>query len=224
MAQGAAAREVEAAAASPRTVLLVMCVGSFLVLLDATIVNVALPAIGAGLDAGVSGLQWVVDGYAIALAGLMLGAGTAGDVHGHKRVVLCGLALFGLASLGCAPAPGITVLVAGRVLLGAGAAMLLPGTLAVVAHVFPDAAARAAAIGLWRGSAARRSPRGRSWAARSSSSRGGGRCSTSTSRSSRWPSRPPCGSCRRRPGRPAAGSTSRASCSARRCSASSPSR
>ena len=72
-------------------VLLVMCVGYFLVLLDVTIVNVALPHVGAGLHAGVSSLQWVVDGYAIALAALMLAGGTIGDLYGHKRVVLGGL-------------------------------------------------------------------------------------------------------------------------------------
>src|ERR687884_639846 len=68
-----------------------MCVGYFLVLLDVTIVNVALPRIGAGVGASVSGLQWVVDGYALALASLMLAGGTAGDLHGHKRIVLGGL-------------------------------------------------------------------------------------------------------------------------------------
>jgi DHA2 family methylenomycin A resistance protein-like MFS transporter len=128
-----------------------MCVGYFLVLLDVTIVNVALPQIGAGLDASVSGLQWVVDGYAIALASLMLGAGTVGDVRGHKRVVLWGLALFGVASLGCAVAPSTSALVGFRVLQGVGAALLLPGTLAVISHAFPDPGDRARAIGLWAG-------------------------------------------------------------------------
>jgi DHA2 family methylenomycin A resistance protein-like MFS transporter len=124
--------------ASRWVVLVVMCVGYFLVLLDVTIVNVALPSIGAGLGAGVSGLQWVVDGYAIALASLMLAGGTAGDLHGHKRVVLFGLALFG-------------VLVGFRVLQGVGAALLLPGTLAVITHAFPERGEQAKAIGLWAG-------------------------------------------------------------------------
>lgn len=109
-----------------------MCAGYFLVLLDVTIVNVALPRLGSALGAGVSALQWVVDGYAIALASLMLGAGTVGDLAGHKRVVLCGLALFGFASLSCALAPGFDVLGAFRVLEGVGAALLLPGALAVI--------------------------------------------------------------------------------------------
>src|SRR5919109_3986310 len=77
--------------ASPKAVLVVMCTGYFLVLLDVTIVNVALPKIGSSIGAGVSGLQWVVDGYALALASLMLAGGTVGDLHGHKRIVLSGM-------------------------------------------------------------------------------------------------------------------------------------
>jgi DHA2 family methylenomycin A resistance protein-like MFS transporter len=128
-----------------------MCVGYFLVLLDVTIVNVALPHIGSGLRANVGGLQWVVDGYAIALAALMLGAGTVGDLRGHKRLVLRGLGMFGLASLGCGLAPTIGVLVALRVAQGVGAALMLPGTLAVITNAYPDARERAGAIGIWAG-------------------------------------------------------------------------
>ncbi|HVX42295.1 MAG TPA: MFS transporter, partial [Mycobacteriales bacterium] len=87
-------------ARSPRAVLVVMCVGYFLVLLDVTIVNVALPSIASGVGTSVSGLQWVVDAYALALAALMLAGGTVGDRHGHKRVVLAGLVVFGTGSLG----------------------------------------------------------------------------------------------------------------------------
>src|SRR5919206_1391970 len=132
-------------------VLLVMCAGYFLVLLDVTIVNVALPHIGAGLHAGVSSLQWVVDGYAIALAALMLAGGTIGDLYGHKRVVLAGLAVFGAGSAGCGFASSVEMLVAARVVQGVGAALLLPGTLAIVTHAFPEPAARARAIGVWAG-------------------------------------------------------------------------
>jgi MFS transporter, DHA2 family, methylenomycin A resistance protein len=137
---------------SSRTVVLVvMCVGYFLVLLDVTVVNVALPSIGKDLQAGVGGLQWVVDGYAIVLASLMLAGGTVGDLHGHKRVVLAGLATFGVASLGCAIAPSTAALVAFRVLQGAGAALLLPGTLAVIANAFSERGEQARAIGIWAG-------------------------------------------------------------------------
>ncbi|MGV9889360.1 MFS transporter [Streptomyces sp. NPDC003395] len=135
----------------PQAVLVVMCAGYFLVLLDVTIVNVALPAIGARLGTDTGGLQWVVDGYALALAALMLTSGTAGDRHGHRAVVLTGLAVFGAGSLACGLAPTAPALVAARVVQGVGAALLLPGTLAVIGRAFPDPAARARAIGVWAG-------------------------------------------------------------------------
>jgi MFS transporter, DHA2 family, methylenomycin A resistance protein len=134
-----------------RIVLLVMCVGYFLVLLDVTIVNVTLPTIGRRLGIGVSGLQWVVDGYALALAGLMLTGGAVGDLYGHKRVVLTGLGLFGVASLACGLAGAAAVLIAARVVQGVGAALMLPGTLAVITDSYPDDGERARAIGLWAG-------------------------------------------------------------------------
>jgi MFS transporter, DHA2 family, methylenomycin A resistance protein len=129
--------------------LVVMCVGYFLVLLDVTIVNVALPSIASGLGAEVGSLQWVVDGYAIALASLMLAGGSTGDLHGHRRVVLVGLCLFGAASLACGAAPSAGALIAARAVQGAGAALLLPGTLAIVTHAFPEAGEQARAIGVW---------------------------------------------------------------------------
>jgi MFS transporter, DHA2 family, methylenomycin A resistance protein len=129
--------------------LVVMCVGMFLVLLDVTVVNVALPRLRADLGASVGSLQWIVDGYAVALASLMLPCGDLGDRHGHKRVVLAGLAAFGAGSLAAGLAPGPALLIAGRVVQGAGAALLLPGTLAVVSRVYPDARERARAIGIW---------------------------------------------------------------------------
>ncbi|MGQ4386829.1 MFS transporter [Streptomyces sp. SAS_270] len=136
---------------SPRAVLVVMCAGYFLVLLDVTIVNVALPQIGSGLGTDVGGLQWLVDGYALALAALMLTSGTAGDLYGHRRVVLSGLVVFGAGSLACGLAPGVGVLVAARVVQGIGAALLLPGTLALIGRAFPDGAGQARAIGIWAG-------------------------------------------------------------------------
>ncbi len=129
-------------------VLAVMCVGYFLVLLDVTALNVAVPTIGAGLGVGVTGLQWVVNGYALALAALLLVGGALGDANGHRRVVLAGLALFGAASAGCGLAPTVGVLVAARVLQGVGAALLLPGTLAIITRTFPEPAAQARAIGV----------------------------------------------------------------------------
>lgn len=137
--------------ASRFTVLLVMSAGYFLVLLDVTIVNVALPRIGASLQTSVSGLQWVVDGYALALAALMLVGGAVGDLRGHKRVVLAGLAVFGLGSLGCGSATDVWLLVVARAVQGVGAALLLPGTLAIISGTFSERSVQARAIGIWAG-------------------------------------------------------------------------
>lgn len=153
--EGRAATTRRAATAPPAStrslVLVVMCVGYFLVLLDVTVVNVALPQIGRGLGADVAGLQWIVDGYALALAALLLTGGTLGDLRGHQRVALRGLAIFGLASLACALAPSVDVLIAARVVQGAGAALLLPATLAIITRVFPERGQQARAIGIWAG-------------------------------------------------------------------------
>ena len=135
----------------PALLLVTMCTGSFLILLDVTIVNVALPSIRSGLGLGVDRLQWIVDGYAIPLAALMLTCGTAGDRFGHRRIVLAGLATFGAASAACGLAPDGTWLVAARVAQGLGAAMLLPGMLAIIGRAFADRAEQARAIGIWAG-------------------------------------------------------------------------
>lgn len=133
-----------------RTLLIVaLCAGYFLVLLDVTVVNVALPSIGADLGAGHLGLAWIVDGYAVPLAGLMLVAGVVGDRRGHRGIVLAGFAGFGVASVVCALAPTIAVLVAGRALQGIAAALVLPGTLALLTDLARDAADRARLIGAW---------------------------------------------------------------------------
>ncbi|MGH7882091.1 MAG: MFS transporter [Candidatus Dormibacteraceae bacterium] len=131
--------------------LAVMCVGMFLVLLDATVVNVALPQIRVSLAATFAGQQWVVDGYAVVLASLLLGGGAAGDRYGHKRIVLIGLGVFGIASLICGVAPNIDSLITGRALQGLGAALLLPGTLAIITHAFPEREEQARAVGVWAG-------------------------------------------------------------------------
>jgi DHA2 family methylenomycin A resistance protein-like MFS transporter len=128
-----------------------MCAGYFLVLLDVTIVNIALPGVRSGLGAQVGDLQWVVDGYAIPLASLMLICGTTGDRYGHKRIVLAGLATFGAASLACGLAPGSSWLIGARVVQGIGAATLLPGTLAITGRTFAARDQQARAIGIWAG-------------------------------------------------------------------------
>lgn len=106
--------------------LAVLCAGMFLVLLDVTIVNVALPGIGRALRTGLPGLQGVVDGYAVAIAGLLPAGGALGDRIGRCRMTLAGFALFGAASPACGAAPGAGPLIAARTVQGAGAALLLP--------------------------------------------------------------------------------------------------
>jgi DHA2 family methylenomycin A resistance protein-like MFS transporter len=133
----------------PRVLLVALCAGYFLVLLDVTIVNVALPSLADDLGAGTAGLQWVVDAYAVTLASLLLVAGTLGDVLGHRRVVLVGLAAFGVASVACGIAPSTGVLVGARAVQGVGAALLLPGTLALIGDAHPGRAEQARAIGIW---------------------------------------------------------------------------
>lgn len=141
-------------------VLVVMCVGMFLVQLDVTVVNVALPAIRLGLGTSLAGQQWVVDAYTVVLASLLLIGGTVGDRYGHKRMVLVGMGLFGAGSLICGLAPSITVLVIGRVVQGFGAATLLPGTLAVITRTYPGRVEQARAVGIWAGVSALALPAG----------------------------------------------------------------
>lgn len=131
------------------TVLAVCCLSMFLVGLDTTIVNVGLPSIGRGLGVGTRALEWVVDAYTLVLAGLLISSGALADRFGRRRVFRCGLALFGVASLGCALAPSVGVLVAARALQGVGASMLSPVALAIVVNAMPDPKERARAIGIW---------------------------------------------------------------------------
>ncbi|WP_433574642.1 MFS transporter [Nocardia brasiliensis] len=121
----------------------------FVVLLDVTIVNVALPTIGHDLHAGTAPLQWVIDGYVVAIAGLLLAGGTFGDLVGHRKVLLAGFGIFGAASLVCASAPTIGVLIGGRIVQGIGGALLLPSTMALIVDAFPDRGEQAKALGTW---------------------------------------------------------------------------
>ncbi len=131
--------------------LIVASAGYFFVLLDVTIVNVALARIGSDLGASRAELQWVVDGYALCLAAFMLGAGDLADRLGSRRLFLLGLALFGLASAACAAAPSGAALVGARVAQGLGAAAILPTSLAVVNQLYTDPEERPRAIGIWAG-------------------------------------------------------------------------
>lgn len=131
------------------TVLAVCALGMFLVGLDTTVVNVGLPAVGRGLDTDTRGLAWIVDSYTVTLAGLLVVSGALADRFGRRRVFRTGLVVFGLASLACATAPTLGVLVAARAVQGAGASMLSPVALAIVVGVMPDPRERARAIGVW---------------------------------------------------------------------------
>ncbi|MFJ3956873.1 MFS transporter [Arthrobacter sp. NPDC090010] len=128
---------------------LALCSGYFLVLLDVTVVNVALPQIDGELSAGSAGLAWVVDAYSVPLAGLLLASGAIGDLVGHRKVVLIGFFGFGVASAACALAPSIAVLIAARAVQGVGAALMLPGTLALLVQDAPGEKARARLVGIW---------------------------------------------------------------------------
>lgn len=131
-------------------VLTTTIIGSGMAMIDGTIVNVALPRIGADLHASVADLQWVLDGYMLALAGLVLVAGAFGDRYGRRRVYLIGVGWFGAASLLCGVAPTIGLLVAARIVQGIGGALLTPGALAILESSFARED-RARAIGAWSG-------------------------------------------------------------------------
>jgi len=126
-----------------------MSLGYGVVQLDVTIVNTALSAIGNSLGGGVSELQWVVSAYTIAFASLILTAGALGDRLGAKRVFMAGFALFTAASLACTLAPNAAILIAARALQGLGAAILVPNSLALLNHAYPDEKDRGRAIGMW---------------------------------------------------------------------------
>jgi EmrB/QacA subfamily drug resistance transporter len=133
-----------------RWVLLATIGGSAIAFLDSTVVNVALPALAEDLDADVAGLQWVLNGYMLALASLILLAGSLGDRYGRRRVFVIGVAWFAIASMLCAFAQSVGQLVFARVLQGMGGALLTPGSLAIIEASFhPDDRGRA--IGAWSG-------------------------------------------------------------------------
>jgi DHA2 family methylenomycin A resistance protein-like MFS transporter len=126
-----------------------MSLGYGVVQLDVTIVNTALNSIGASLGGGVSELQWVVSTYTIAFAALILTAGALGDRLGAKRIFVAGFSLFTLASLACALAPTSGILIASRAVQGLAAAILVPNSLALLNHAYPEQVERGRAVGIW---------------------------------------------------------------------------
>ena len=133
-----------------RWVLAIAVLGSGMVFLDGTVVNVALPDIGRDLHATTAGLQWVLNGYLLSLASVILLGGALGDRYGRRRIFVAGVGLFTVASLLCAIAPSTAFLVAARLLQGLGGALLTPGSLAMIEASFQPSD-RARAIGAWSG-------------------------------------------------------------------------
>lgn len=126
-----------------------LCAVLFLTFLDNTVVSVALADVQSSLHAGVTSLQWVVNGYALAFAALMLTGGVLGDQFGRKKIMLGGVGVFCAGSVLCAVAHNVDMLIAGRVVMGVGAAASEPGTLSIIRHVYPDRKTRADALGVW---------------------------------------------------------------------------
>src|ERR1700721_1073046 len=123
--------------------------GYGVVQLDVTIVNTALISIGSSLGGGVAELQWVISAYTIAFAAFILTAGALGDRIGAKRVFMAGFAVFTAASVVCALAPNATLLIVARGVQGLGAAILVPNSLALLNHAYPDERQRGRAVGIW---------------------------------------------------------------------------
>lgn len=140
----------------PRTVrsgfaLAAVCTALGLTMLDATTVSVILPNLRSDLQVGVTGLQWVIASYLLTFAALMLAGATLGDLYGRRRLLLIGIAVFVAGSLTSALAVNLSLLYAGRVVQGLGAAACEPGTLSLLRQLYPDQAGRARAVGLWAG-------------------------------------------------------------------------
>jgi len=136
------------AGAHPNWTLVTCILASSLAFIDGSVVNVALPAIGRSLGGGAADLQWTMNAYTLPLSALLLLGGAAGDHYGRRRFLLLGIGLFLLASVGCALAPGVRMLLAARALQGLGAAILLPNSLAILSHTFAGPA-RGRAVGTW---------------------------------------------------------------------------
>ncbi|MFC6933933.1 MFS transporter [Actinomadura yumaensis] len=134
--------------------LIMLCLVQFMLVLDDTVVSVALPSVRDDLGFSAAGLAWVVNAYFLAFGGLLLLSGRAADLLGRRRVFLGGVALFGTASLVCGLAQEPWQLVAGRFVQGAGAAMASPAALSLITLLFPGTEERTRALGIWGGIAA----------------------------------------------------------------------
>ncbi|MCD7437910.1 MFS transporter [Streptomyces lincolnensis] len=149
LGDGLAAPERVLGPRTPALTLTAALLGFALICLDASVVNVALPAIGDSLGSGMSGLQWVVDAYTLAFASLMLSTGAFSDRAGASRAYVLGTIVFTLASVACGLAPNLPTLIGARVVQGVAAAAVLPASLALVRQAYVDPARRARAVALW---------------------------------------------------------------------------
>src|SRR3954447_2220367 len=131
-----------------------LCTAQFVVVLDATIVAIALPAIRDSLHMATADLQWVLSAYTLAFAGFLVLAGRLADLHGRRRVFMAGLTLFSVASLACGLSTSPAMLIAARTVQGLGAAAVAPAALAAITAAIPDGPARRRALGIWTAAAA----------------------------------------------------------------------
>jgi EmrB/QacA subfamily drug resistance transporter len=130
-------------------ILLICCSSLFIVGLDITVVNIALPSIGRDLHAGISGLQWTVDAYTVVMASLLMFSGSLADRIGRRRIFVTGLVVFSAASLLCSLAPSVELLIAARALQAVGASMLNPVAMSIITNTFTEPRERAQAVGVW---------------------------------------------------------------------------
>jgi len=137
--------------AARAAIVCVCCLSMFMIAIDTTVVNLALPLIGRGLHASVAGLQWTIAAYTITTASLMLTSGSVGDRFGRRTVLQIGLAVYTLASAGCSVSPDTGWLIACRALQGAGGSALTPMSMGIITATFADPAARARVLGIWSG-------------------------------------------------------------------------
>lgn len=218
-------------ARNPWAVLAVLCLGLFMLLLDGTIVNIAVPHIQGYYDTAFSNIQWVMNAYILAFAVLLVTLGRFGDLWGRRKLFVLGMVLFTVGSAACGLAPSISLLIAFRVLQGIGGAAMMPATLSIVSDVFPPGK-RGAAMGVWGGVSGLATAIGPTLGGSSSSTRPGRRPATagagSSSSTSRSASPACCSRCAssRRAGTPppSSRSTSPAWASSRRRSSASRSR
>ncbi|MHB1273661.1 MAG: MFS transporter [Rhodanobacter sp.] len=143
--------KIVASGSARSAILFILCLGVLMAQVDTSVVNLAVHAIGVGLHVQLSALQWIVDGYNLSYAALLMTGGTLADLFGRRRLLLWGAGIFVLGSMLCGLAPDTGVLIAGRVTAGIGAAFLLPASLALIRVIWTDPKERAHAIGVWAG-------------------------------------------------------------------------